>query len=50
MGIGIYAEDENRFFFNNVVVGRTAKARFKLSNTNKVANFLILYLINLLIK
>lgn len=36
MGVGIYTEDENRFLFNNVIVGRTAKARFKLSNTNKV--------------
>ena len=38
MGIGIYTEDENRFLFNNVIVGRTAKARFKLSNSNKVNN------------
>ena len=30
------AEEENRFFFNNVIVGRTAKARFKLINPNKV--------------
>lgn len=36
MGVGIYAEEENKFFFNNVIVGRTAKARFKLLNTNKV--------------
>lgn len=36
MGIGIYAEEENRFIFNNVIVGRTAKARFKLINNNKV--------------
>lgn len=36
MGIGIYTEDENRFIFNNVIVGRTAKARFKLANTNKI--------------
>ncbi len=40
MGIGIYAEDENKFIFNNVIVGRTAKARFKLSNTNKVNLYL----------
>ena len=38
MGIGIYTEDENRFLFNNVIVGRTAKARFKLSNSNKVSH------------
>jgi hypothetical protein len=36
MGIGIYSEEENKFIFNNVIVGRTAKARFKLINTNKV--------------
>lgn len=33
---GVYGEDENRFIFNNVIVGRRAKARFKISNTNKV--------------
>jgi hydrocephalus-inducing protein len=36
MGVGMFAEEENRFFFNNVIVGRTAKARFKLINPNKV--------------
>lgn len=36
MGIGIYVEEENKFFFNNVIVGRTAKARFKLMNNNKI--------------
>ena len=36
MGVGIFAEEENKFFFNNVIVGRTAKARFKLININKV--------------
>jgi len=36
MGVGIYAEAENRFLFYNVIVGSTAKARFKLSNTNKI--------------
>ncbi|CAF0787663.1 unnamed protein product [Brachionus calyciflorus] len=36
MGIGIYIEDDNKFFFNNVIVGRTAKARFKLINNNKI--------------
>ncbi|XP_041375521.1 hydrocephalus-inducing protein homolog [Gigantopelta aegis] len=33
---GIYGEEERRFVFNNVIVGRKAKARFKISNTNKV--------------
>ena len=32
MGVGIYAEEENKFFFNNVIVARTAKARFKVCN------------------
>ena len=36
MGVGIYVEDENKFFFNNVIVGRTAKAKFKLMYNNKV--------------
>ncbi|CAL1528045.1 unnamed protein product [Lymnaea stagnalis] len=33
---GVYGEDEKKFVFNNVIVGRTAKARFKISNHNKV--------------
>nr|XP_029134421.1 hydrocephalus-inducing protein homolog [Labrus bergylta] len=33
---GIYVRDENKFFFNNVLVGRTAKACFKLTNNSKV--------------
>lgn len=37
MGLGIYCEEENRFIFNNVIVGRTAKARFKLFNSNKIS-------------
>lgn len=32
----VYGEEENKFLFNNVVVGRRAKARFKLSNAQKV--------------
>ena len=35
-GGGVYGEDENRFVFNNVLVGMRAKARFKVTNTNKV--------------
>jgi len=41
MGVGIYSEEENKFFFNNVIVGRTAKARFKFFNSNKVNNFFL---------
>ncbi|XP_069073573.1 hydrocephalus-inducing protein homolog [Pleurodeles waltl] len=33
---GVYVEDENRFIFNNVLVGRHATARFKIINTGKV--------------
>ena len=32
----MFGEDENRFVFNNVLVGMRAKARFKITNTNKV--------------
>lgn len=34
--IGVYLLDERRFLFNNVLVGSKAKARFKISNNNKV--------------
>lgn len=33
---GVYGEDEKKFVFNNVIVGHKAKARFKISNVNKV--------------
>ncbi|ESO91099.1 hypothetical protein LOTGIDRAFT_122343, partial [Lottia gigantea] len=33
---GVYGEEEKKFVFNNVIVGRKAKARFKISNHNKV--------------
>ncbi|XP_070194710.1 hydrocephalus-inducing protein homolog isoform X4 [Littorina saxatilis] len=33
---GVYGEEEKKFLFNNVIVGRKAKARFKISNTTKV--------------
>ncbi|XP_029009061.1 hydrocephalus-inducing protein homolog isoform X2 [Betta splendens] len=33
---GIYLLDERRFIFNNVLVGQTAQARFKLTNNSKV--------------
>ena len=35
-GGGVYGEDENKFIFGQVLVGRKAKARFKISNGNKV--------------
>ena len=34
--MGVYGEQERRFVFKSVVVGRTSKARFKISNPNKV--------------
>ena len=32
----MYGEEENRFIFNNVLVGARARARFKIANTQKV--------------
>ncbi|KAL0967856.1 hypothetical protein UPYG_G00258420, partial [Umbra pygmaea] len=34
--MGIYIQDENKFIFNNVLVGRPFKARFRLTNNGKV--------------
>ncbi len=34
--IGVYGEEERRFVFKSVIVGQCSKARFKISNTNKV--------------
>uniref|UniRef100_A0A2K6KCF4 HYDIN axonemal central pair apparatus protein n=1 Tax=Rhinopithecus bieti TaxID=61621 RepID=A0A2K6KCF4_RHIBE len=34
---GLFVEDENKFIFCNVLVGRRAKARFKISNVGKIA-------------
>lgn len=33
---GVYGEEERRFQFRNVIVGRTSKARFKIMNSQKV--------------
>uniref|UniRef100_A0A3Q2PEK1 HYDIN axonemal central pair apparatus protein n=1 Tax=Fundulus heteroclitus TaxID=8078 RepID=A0A3Q2PEK1_FUNHE len=33
---GIFVLDEKKFIFNNVLVGRSAQARFKLTNNSKV--------------
>ncbi|XP_027128846.1 hydrocephalus-inducing protein homolog isoform X3 [Larimichthys crocea] len=33
---GIYVQEENKFVFNKVLVGQTARARFKLTNNSKV--------------
>ncbi|XP_073785286.1 hydrocephalus-inducing protein homolog isoform X1 [Danio rerio] len=35
--MGIYVQDENKFVFNNVLVGQSAKARFRLINPGKVS-------------
>ncbi|XP_076808093.1 hydrocephalus-inducing protein homolog isoform X2 [Clavelina lepadiformis] len=35
-GSGVFGEEDNRFMFCNVIVGRKAYARFKVLNTNKV--------------
>lgn len=42
---GIYVLKENRFTFNKVLIGRTAQARFRLTNTSKIS-----YRLNLAIK
>ncbi len=40
--VGVYGEEEKRFVFKNVLVGQMSKARFKISNTNKVTiNYII---------
>ncbi|KAJ7312066.1 hypothetical protein JRQ81_006401 [Phrynocephalus forsythii] len=33
---GVYVTDENRFIFNNVLVGHQAAARFKICNTGRI--------------
>lgn len=35
-GAGVYGEDENKFLFYNTIVGRKARARFRIGNPNKV--------------
>lgn len=35
-GSGVYGEDENKFIFYNTIVGRKARARFRIGNPNKV--------------
>lgn len=34
--MGIYIQDENKFVFNNVLAGQSAKARFRLTNPGKI--------------
>ncbi|XP_067276661.1 hydrocephalus-inducing protein homolog isoform X2 [Pseudorasbora parva] len=35
--MGVYVQDENKFVFNNVLVGQSAKAKFRLTNPGKVS-------------
>ena len=42
-GSGVYGEDENKFVFCNVIVGHKAKARFKITNPNKVCFLFCIY-------
>ncbi len=35
--MGIYVQDENKFVFNHVLVGQSAKAQFRLTNPGKVS-------------
>ena len=34
--IGVYGEEDETFLYKSVIVGQSAKARFKISNPNKV--------------
>lgn len=38
--VGVYGEEERRFVFKSVIVGQSSKARFKISNPNKVIFFI----------
>ena len=40
-GGGVFGEDENKFIFGHVLVGRKAKSRFKISNPYKVCHVVI---------
>lgn len=40
-GSGVYGEDENKFIFYNTIVGRKARARFRIGNPNKVRVLLL---------
>lgn len=35
--VGVYGEEEKRFVFKSVIVGKTSQARFKITNPNKVS-------------
>lgn len=37
--VGVYGEEEKRFVFKSVIVGKTSRARFKITNHNKVTNY-----------
>ena len=41
--VGVYGEEEKRFLFKSVLVGKMSQARFKISNTNKVEMSTCLY-------
>ncbi|XP_059190373.1 hydrocephalus-inducing protein homolog [Centropristis striata] len=47
---GIYIQDENKFIFNKVLIGRTAQARFKLTNNSRVPCALNLAIKNVAVK
>ena len=34
--VGVYGEEERKFVFKNIIVGKTSVARFKITNLNKV--------------
>lgn len=43
---GVFLTDEKRFLFNGVLIGSKVKARFKISNNNKVVlKFLSIFIV-----
>lgn len=41
--VGVYGEEEKRFLFKSVILGKTSQARFKINNTNKVKTAIKMY-------
>lgn len=42
--VGVYGEEERKFVFKNVIVGKASVARFKINNPNKVRDYHIIAL------
>lgn len=41
--VGVYGEEERKFIFKSIVVGKTSVARFKITNPNKVTRYRYMY-------